>query len=138
MEEEAREEIEDDDLKRRQSEEWLSVLQMRIKTLNDALGRLIKCAQERRNKKLNYLCFKLSFNCLHKGKLSRAHSPQTAAAEDTNLAMESENSRLWQRIEKYKDVLGQMEKQQDDMDAEHVQAIMQFSLVLSNDQLFTC
>jgi hypothetical protein len=43
--------------------------------------------------------------------------------------MESENSCLWQRIEKYKDMLGQMEKQQDDMDAEHVQAIVKFSLV---------
>jgi hypothetical protein len=49
MEEEAGEEIEDEDMKRRQSEEWLSVLKIRIKTLNDALGRLIKCAPDRQN-----------------------------------------------------------------------------------------
>jgi hypothetical protein len=51
MEEEAEKGIEDEDMKRRQSEEWLSVLQMRIKTLNDALGRLIKCAPERKKLK---------------------------------------------------------------------------------------
>jgi hypothetical protein len=87
--------------------------------------------RSRNSTKLNLiikaLIYRLIF--LHKGKLSRAHSPQTATAEDTNLSMESENSRLWQRIEKYKDLLGQMEKQQDDMDAEHVQATLQFSLV---------
>jgi hypothetical protein len=49
MKEEAEEKIEDEYKKRRQSEEWLSVLQMRIKTLNDTLGKRIKCAPERRN-----------------------------------------------------------------------------------------
>ncbi len=60
MEEEAEKEIEDEDMKRRQSEEWLSVLQMRIKTLNDALGRR-KNALQKEKIKMNYLVFNLLF-----------------------------------------------------------------------------
>jgi predicted patatin/cPLA2 family phospholipase len=53
------------------------------------------------------------------------------------MTLESENSRLRHRIEKYKDVLGQMEKQQDDKDAEHVQATKHLSLVIVNHPM-TC